>query len=164
VYRSGTGGINWQVASTPVRSGAPSRGIFSIAFADARRGIVVGGDYEQPHDTVANVALTNDGGATWRLSAGRPLGYRSAVAYMPRAGGLVVVAVGTSGSDVSVDGGETWARIDTVGFNTVAFADANGIGRSVVGWAVGPGGRVARWVGPGGRVYPPGLPVRKDPP
>jgi photosystem II stability/assembly factor-like uncharacterized protein len=143
VYRSGTGGIDWQVASTPVRSGAPARGIFSIAFADAQRGVAVGGDYQAPADTAANVALTDDGGATWRLTTGRPAGYRSAVAYVPGTGGRMLVAVGTSGSDYSTDGGETWTPIDTVGFNSVAFAG----GRTASGWAVGPGGRVAKWAG-----------------
>jgi photosystem II stability/assembly factor-like uncharacterized protein len=162
VYRSGSGGTTWQVASTPVRAGLSSRGIFSMAFADARRGVAVGGDYENPADMVANVALTDDGGATWRLAAGRPLGYRSAVAYVPGTDGRVLVAVGTSGSDYSVDGGETWTPIDTVGFNSVAFAR----GRSTAGWAVGPRGRIARWVGPvpGAAAPAPRIRVRKEPP
>jgi photosystem II stability/assembly factor-like uncharacterized protein len=144
VYRSGTGGINWQVASTPVRTGARSRGIFSLAFADARRGVAVGGDYEAPTDTTANVALTDDGGATWRLARGRPGGYRSGVAYVPESGGRALVAVGPSGSDYSTDGGETWTPVDTVSYNTVAFARS----AALAGWAVGPAGRIARWVGP----------------
>jgi photosystem II stability/assembly factor-like uncharacterized protein len=162
VYRSGTGGINWQVGSTTVRSGASTRGIFSLAFADGRRGIAVGGDYQAPTDTIANVALTEDGGATWRLPAGRPLGYRSGVAYVPGTNGPVVVAVGTSGSDYSTDGGETWAPIDTLGFNSVAFAR----GRSTAGWAVGAGGRIARWIGLPFDAAPAELRirVRKEPP
>jgi photosystem II stability/assembly factor-like uncharacterized protein len=162
VYRSGMGGITWQVASTPIRSGAPSRGIFSIAFADRLRGVAVGGDYQAPSDTTANVALTDDGGATWRLASGRPMGYRSAVAYVPDAGGRGVVAVGTSGSDYSADGGETWTLIDTVGFNGVAFAR----GRTTAGWAVGSGGRIAKWVGSSVDALPAELriKVRKEPP
>jgi photosystem II stability/assembly factor-like uncharacterized protein len=162
VYRSGTGGATWQVASTPLRAGMSSRGIFSIAFADARRGVVVGGDYENPADTVSNVALTDDGGATWRLAAGRPLGYRSGVAYVPGTDGRALIAVGTSGSDYSADGGETWARIDTVGFNSVSFAR----GRSTAGWAVGSRGRIAKWVGPlpGVAVPAHGIRVSKEPP
>ncbi len=143
VYRSGTGGINWQVAATPLRSGAGSRGIFSLAVADNRRGIVVGGDYQAPTDGTSNVALTEDGGATWHIPSGRPSGYRSGVAYVPGTDGRVIVAVGTSGSDYSTDGGETWTPIDTVGFNAVAFAR----GAGTAGWAVGPSGRISRWIG-----------------
>jgi photosystem II stability/assembly factor-like uncharacterized protein len=161
VYRSGTGGINWQVASTPIRSDVASRGICSIAFADARRGVAVGGDYQAPTDTTANVALTDDGGASWRLAAGRPLGYRSGVAYIPETGGRVVVAVGTSGSDFSTDGGETWTPIDTVGFNSVAFTR----GSPSAGWAVGAGGRIAKWSGTLAGVVPTDvrIRVRKEP-
>jgi photosystem II stability/assembly factor-like uncharacterized protein len=160
-YRSATGGINWQIASTPIRSGTPARGIFSIAFADARRGVAVGGDYQAPTDTTANVALTDDGGATWRLATGRAMGYRSGVAYLPESGGRVLIAVGTSGSDYSADGGETWTGIDTVGFNTVAFAR----GSPAVGWAVGAGGRIAKWIGslPGAVPTEVRIRVRKEP-
>jgi photosystem II stability/assembly factor-like uncharacterized protein len=162
VYRSGTGGVSWQVASTPFRSGAGSRGIFSIAFADARRGVAVGGDYQAPTDTTANVALTDDGGATWRRATGRPRGYRSGVAHMPGMDGELLVAVGTSGSDWSFDGGDTWSPVDTAAFNTVAFTR----GWPAAGWAVGPAGRIAKWAGPMGGVVPADLRirVRKEPP
>jgi photosystem II stability/assembly factor-like uncharacterized protein len=144
VYRSRDHGRSWHVAATPIRSGAPPRGIFSLAFAGRRHGVAVGGDYQSPGDTTANVALTDDGGATWRLPAGRPGGYRSSVAYVPGTGGRTFVAVGTSGSDYSVDGGETWVAIDTTGFNAVALARGPG---GVAGWAVGSRGRVAKWTG-----------------
>jgi photosystem II stability/assembly factor-like uncharacterized protein len=162
VYRSGTGGINWQVTSTPVRSGGGSRGIFSLAFADARRGIAVGGDYQAPTDTMGNIAITDDGGVAWRVPSGRPFGYRSGVAYVPGSDGRLLVAVGTSGSDYSADGGETWTAIDSVGLNTVAFAR----GRGSAGWAVGPGGRIMKWTGLPLDTAPAELRVRvrKDPP
>jgi photosystem II stability/assembly factor-like uncharacterized protein len=162
VYRSGTGGINWLVAPTPVRSSGGSRGIFSLAFVDGRRGVAVGGDYQAPTDATANVALTDDGGATWRTPPGRPAGYRSGVAYVPGTDGRVLVAVGTSGSDYSADGGETWMPIDTVGFNTVAFARTSG----AAGWAVGQGGRIAKWAGLPLDMAPAELRVRvrKEPP
>lgn len=162
VYRSGTGGINWQVATTPLRSGSGTRGIFSLAFADGRRGVAVGGDYQAPTDATDNIALTEDGGVTWRAPIGRPSGYRSGVAYVPGTNGRVVVAVGTSGSDYSTDGGDSWMPIDTLGFNTVAFARTG----SSAGWAVGPGGRIAKWIGVPLDTAPTELRVRvrKEPP
>jgi photosystem II stability/assembly factor-like uncharacterized protein len=162
VFRSRTGGISWQVATTPIRREMASRGIFSIAFADQARGVVVGGDYQNPADTTSNVALTDDGGATWRLATGRPMGYRSAVSYVPGTGGRTLLAVGPSGSDYSADGGETWTPVDTVGYNSVAFAP----GRTSAGWAVGAGGRIAKWVGPPVDAAPAERRsrVRKEPP
>jgi hypothetical protein len=52
------------------------------------------------------------------------------------------LAVGPTGSDVSYDGGRTWARFDTGSFDAVACA----AGGSWDGgcWASGENGRVAR--------------------
>jgi uncharacterized protein GlcG (DUF336 family) len=45
----------------------------------------------------------------------------------------VVGAVGTSGADVSEDGGMNWRAVEAAGYNAVQR-----------GWAVGPAGRIAR--------------------
>jgi photosystem II stability/assembly factor-like uncharacterized protein len=141
VFRSSDRGRTWEVHETPIRAGVPSAGIFSIAFNDARHGVVAGGDYQQPALRGRNVAITTDGGATWSLadSTTSPAGYRSAVAYVPGTRGLELVAVGLSGTDISRDGGWTWSPVDTVAYNSVGFATRSS------GWAVGPSGRIARW-------------------
>jgi photosystem II stability/assembly factor-like uncharacterized protein len=143
VYHSPDRGRTWTVHDTPIRAGAPSAGIFSVAFRDARHGVIAGGDYQQPTLRGRNLAITSDGGATWTLvdSASSPAGYRSAVAYVPGSKGRSLVAVGLSGTDVSRDGGMAWAQVDTVAYNSVAFASKN------VGLAVGPKGRIALWNG-----------------
>lgn len=136
VFHSADRGRTWTVAETPVQAGNASSGIFSVAFRDARRGIAVGGDYRQPKGRLPNVALTDDGGHTWRLAKGPfPEGYMSAVAF---AGGGRAVAVGLAGTARSADLGESWTNVDTVAYNSVRFLGANG-------WATGPNGRVARW-------------------
>jgi photosystem II stability/assembly factor-like uncharacterized protein len=124
VLRSSDGGETWQVARTPLPAG-PSSGIFSIAFADARRGIVVGGDYKVEAGLGDNAAVTADGGATWTLVKGQT-GFRSAVAYLD-AGGQSVIAVGPGGSDLSRDGGRTWTAIPGPGFHTVSVARRDGV-------------------------------------
>jgi photosystem II stability/assembly factor-like uncharacterized protein len=87
-----------------------------------------------------NVALTDDGGRSWRVAKGPlPIGYLSGVSFVP--GSTSVVAVGLAGTALSTDGGESWRMIDTVGYNAVRFAAPN------AGWAVGPKGRIARWEG-----------------
>src|SRR5437660_108471 len=79
-------------------------GIFSVAFIDANHGIVVGGNYSQPKTPYVNVALTSDGGATWRAAAGpTPPGYLSAVTYVPGASARTLVATGLVGTAVSLD-------------------------------------------------------------
>ncbi len=138
VLRSTDGGETWQAATTPVPSGQPSAGIFSIAFKDARNGCVVGGDYRKEGEARDNVATTSDGGRTWKLAKGSlPGGFRSAAAYAP--GGSTLVAVGPSGSDFSLNGGESWAPIAGAGYHAISLA------QSGAGWAVGEGGRIAKY-------------------
>jgi len=144
VYHSPDRGATWTVHDTPLRAGIPSAGVFSVAFRDARHGVIAGGDYEKPALRGRNLATTSDGGATWTLtdSAATPAGYRSAVAIVPGTRANTLVAVGLSGTDVSVDNGATWRSVDSTAYNSVAFASPS------AGWAVGPKGRIARWVGP----------------
>jgi photosystem II stability/assembly factor-like uncharacterized protein len=143
VYHSADRGRTWSVHETPIRAGIPSAGIFSIDFRDARNGVISGGDYQQPSLRGRNLASTRDGGHTWTLvdSAASPAGYRSAVAYVPGVTGRVLVAVGLNGTDISRDGGRSWLTVDSVAYNSVAFAAPGS------GWAVGPAGRIARWIG-----------------
>jgi photosystem II stability/assembly factor-like uncharacterized protein/mRNA-degrading endonuclease YafQ of YafQ-DinJ toxin-antitoxin module len=69
VFHSSDGGTNWSVAETPLVHRAASRGVFSVAFKDVRHGVIAGGDYSHPEQAGANLALTDDGGRTWRLAA-----------------------------------------------------------------------------------------------
>lgn len=142
VFRSSDRGRTWTVHETQVMAGTSSSGIFSLAFQDAEHGIVVGGDYKESDRKDNVVALTSDGGRTWRLPKGQgPGGYRSAVAFVPGSGERTLIAVGPTGSDVSVDGGENWKRLGETGFNAVGFAGPS------AGWAVGDEGLVARFEG-----------------
>lgn len=148
VFRSTDRGRTWSVAETPIHAGNASSGIFSVAFSDATHGVVVGGDYTKAKQPFDNVAITTDGGATWRLARGPlPQGFMSGVAFIPGTSGRSIVAVGLAGTARSDDAGESWSMIDSVAYNTVAFATHDD------GWAVGPRGRIAKWA--------PTLPIRK---
>jgi gamma-glutamyltranspeptidase/glutathione hydrolase len=143
VFRSSDYGRSWEVSDTPIPSGSPSTGIFSLAFRDTMNGVAVGGDYANPAAGRPNVAVTSDGGRTWLLAdSARATMYLSRVTYVPRrGGGQAVVAVGTAGAFESPDDGRTWARRDTTSYNAVAAVGRSG---SVV--AVGDGGRTATWL------------------
>jgi photosystem II stability/assembly factor-like uncharacterized protein len=137
VFRSQDFGVTWQVAPTPLRHG-PSSGVFSVAFRDAGPGLLVGGDYRVPAGGDSNFAFSSDGGATWSDAVhAAPRGYRSCVAPVPGRAGCWI-AVGDSGSDFTVDDGQSWRRLGDRGYHVVGFA-ADG-----TGFAVGAGGRVAR--------------------
>ena len=140
VLRSTDRGWTWKAAETPMRNGKASTGIFSITFWDESNGIIVGGDYQDPDNHEANAALSTDGGLTWRSVDGSPpLGFRSAVAYVPHVDPPMLIAVGTSGVDISGDGGRSWTSLSTEGYHTVALSPS---GR--VGWATGADGRIAK--------------------
>jgi photosystem II stability/assembly factor-like uncharacterized protein len=134
VFTSTDHGRTWTVADSPVAGGA-SAGIFSVSFRDARRGVVVGGDFAAPTGAVDNAAWTDDGGATWTKSTTNPSGYRSGSAWVPRTA-RTVLAVGPSGSDVSTDGGRSWSTFDSGSFDSVECT-ADG-----ACWASGEQGRV----------------------
>ncbi len=81
VFHSPDRGKSWEVFETPILHGMDSTGIFSIAFRDALHGAIAGGDYKRPDEDGPNLAFTEDGGKTWKLSGIRPQAYFSAVAY-----------------------------------------------------------------------------------
>jgi photosystem II stability/assembly factor-like uncharacterized protein len=145
VFRSTDRGRTWQAAATPIIHGK-SAGIFSVAFRDAKRGVIVGGDYTKEGESKNNAAVTRDGGRTWTvINDARPQGYRSCVAYVRGAAGgapSFLVAVGPSGSDYSTDEGMSWRSFGAEGFHTASFARAAG-----AGWAAGEQGRLARFTG-----------------
>lgn len=146
VYHSKNRGRTWAMVDTPMLKGSAGAGIFSIAFTGDGHGligVIVGGDYQKPEAAVKNAAVTADGGNSWELLTTKalgktPSGFRSAVAFAPGRRWRTALTVGSSGSDISHDGGLTWTSLDKENLNAVAF-DRNGIA-----WAVGPKGRVAR--------------------
>jgi photosystem II stability/assembly factor-like uncharacterized protein len=136
ILYSGDFGESWHVAKTPLRSGAASTGVFSVAMKSAAHGVIVGGDYQSPDSRNGTAAVTRDGGRSWLRPSGRlPRGYRSAVAVNPRTGQYV--AVGPNGSDCST-AGDDWAPFSAEGFHAVCFEPSG------TGWAVGADGRIAR--------------------
>jgi photosystem II stability/assembly factor-like uncharacterized protein len=142
VFRSSDRGQTWAVHETPIQAGTPSSGIFSLAFWNADHGVAVGGDYKQPEQSGGFVARTSDGGRTWALARGtQPAGYRSSVATVSGTPGPILVAVGPTGTELSLDGGENWRWLGMMGFDAVGFVGPE------AGWAVGEGGRIARFSG-----------------
>lgn len=132
VFRSHDRGRSWQATPAPISHSVPSAGIFSIAFHDAKHGVIAGGDYKQPEQGGANLAMTSDGGKSWRPVRIGKQSYFSAIAYIP--GGLI--AVGLSVAAVSHDGLKSWDSYTSDGFNAVSSR-----GRAM--WAVGGDGKVS---------------------
>lgn len=109
VFRSVSSDVGgrWEVSNSPI-AGSASAGVFSVRFKDARNGIAVGGDYYNATGNVNNAAWSRDGGVTWKLAESFPSDYRSGVSWAPWHKSAAV-AVGPTGSDITMDGGRNWA-------------------------------------------------------
>ena len=116
VYFSADYGQTWKVFKCPILQGENSTGPFSIDFYDAKHGVVVGGNYLKDKENDNNILLTADGGKTWQKPKMPISGYRSGVAYL---NAKTLVATGTSGTDISYDGGNTWKKISDQSFNAI---------------------------------------------
>ncbi|MFD3652956.1 oxidoreductase [Streptomyces sp. NPDC058620] len=136
VLHSADRGLTWTASESTIPAGDPARGVFALAFRDRTHGIAVGGDYRADQQSPQSSAVTSDGGRGWHQSAATPPAYRSGVAWLPhsRSGAL---AVGPTGTDLTLDGGRTWRTVDTGSYDTVDCTADFGC------WASGEKGRVA---------------------
>lgn len=122
----------------PLVSGKETTGANSFAvFNDHKRRaaaklIVVGGDFSADTLSSKNCVLSLDGGKTWQAPQQPPYGYKSCVEFIDK---KKVVTCGTSGVDLSSDGGMNWYRLSKDAFHvcrrakkghTIFFAGANG--------------------------------------
>jgi photosystem II stability/assembly factor-like uncharacterized protein len=133
VFHSSDKGRTWTVSETPLAHGNASSGIFSLAIRRNHRIIALGGDYKQPNKSDHAAAYSIDGGKSWRLAAGQPGGFRSAVASNQ----LSILAVGPNGEEISDDDGVHWKHTDLLNLNALVILDIFN------GWAVGPDGTIA---------------------
>lgn len=133
VFHSSDRGRTWTVSETPILSGKPSQGIFSIVRAGDTV-VVMGGDYGDTARAERTAAYSSDQGRTWELAPAAPAGFRSAVDTCD----FGFVAVGPNGSDISRDGMH-WKPIPSLSLNAITFDSGKG-------WAVGNGGIIAHFV------------------
>ena len=133
-------GRTWAVDTLPLTTRAGS-GPQSVAFRDARHGMVLGGGNSAVTGDVL-IAVTDNGGTTWtpRTSPLLARGVWGGV-FVPKAKRPTVVAVGPSGAVVTRDNGATWSSIDSNNYWSVGFASPQ------AGWAVGLGGRITKLSG-----------------
>ncbi len=154
------GGQTWSAHDTPIVQGTATSGGFSIAFRDARNGILGGGELAAPAEPSSNFARSRDGGRTWELAAPSP--FPGAIFGLSYALGhgrdgddgdegrdralrgdddgrarARVVATGPGGAAWSPDEGETWFTLaGATNYWAVAFASSR------TGWLVGTEGRI----------------------
>ncbi len=118
--------------------GGTSTGANSIGVCGRRR-IVVGGDFSRDTLQQGHILVSHNRGRNWERPEMPTSGYRSCVTAISK---RKWIACGTSGVDVSADGGRTWKRISTTGYHVVQRARD---GKAV--YLAGGNGRLAklRW-------------------
>ena len=121
--------------SLPLLQGATSTGANSIDTYHSRW-IVVGGDFQRDTLTAGNCTYSTDSGEHWHIPDTPPHGYRSCVIHI---NGDTWLCCGTSGIDISKDGGDNWTLISKESFHVAAYS---GSGKYVI--LAGARGRIAR--------------------
>lgn len=134
--------ITWD--SLPIMQGKESTGANSIAVDGSRmHAVVVGGDFTK--DTISNNNCVLVDMRKWRTGLKfshpkiPPHGYRSSVIYIS---GKKLLACGTSGVDISNNGGKKWKLISKESFHVCQKAKN---GNAV--FLAGGGGRIAKLQG-----------------
>jgi len=82
-------------------------GWMGVQFYDENRGVMVGGDWNQPSNSTGTVLIYN---GEWSQCVQCP-GHVADALYVPGMGGGVLLAAGQSGIWQSVDGGINWSLI-----------------------------------------------------
>ena len=126
VFHTPDMGKSWEVFNSPIVAGSQMTGIYSVDFYDEKHGIIVGGNWEDKKNNIANKAITTDGGKTWQLVAdGQDPGYKSCVQYVPNTQGKELFAVGSTGISFSNDSGQSWKNVSDEGYYTIRFVNEN---------------------------------------
>jgi|SRR6185503_342927 len=105
----------WLPVSLPLTNGKQSRGAFSVAFGKDES-VVVGGDYENDKktDSVAFLMPESAPAGYNGLPSNGPRGFQSCVENL---NSNTFLSTGTPGSNITTDGGKTWAKIDDASYN-----------------------------------------------
>lgn len=106
----------WITIDLALLQGKSSQGAFSLANGDGT--IVVGGDYQKDQlaDHVAEYSNSSDehGRRTMVLANKPPLGFQSCVEYV---NDKTFISTGTPGSNITLDSGKNWKKIDDISYN-----------------------------------------------
>lgn len=122
----------------PIVQGKDFTGANSIAVYDEKNMVIVGGDFTKDTSRYMNCVLTKNKGQSFIIPATPPFGYRSCVIYISK---NKLITCGTTGVDVSEDGGNSWRNVSASGFHVVQKAKN---GKAV--FLAGSRGRIAKLI------------------
>ncbi|TSD67620.1 oxidoreductase [Inquilinus sp. KBS0705] len=115
ILSSPTKALYWTATVLPLTNGKQSMGAFSFAWGKNQT-IIAGGDYAKDTRTDSVAYLLPNKNALYKGNTPLkgPAGFQSCVEYV---WGDTYLATGTSGSNLTTDGGKTWQKIDAASYN-----------------------------------------------
>lgn len=123
VFHSSDYGENWEVYNTPFVQGEEGSGIFSIAFADAKHGVTIGGKWKDKAFNAGNKAYTKDGGKTWKLFANNSYpALQKQVVFVPGESKKAMVAIGDVGISYTSNM-EDWINLSDIELEHISFVN-----------------------------------------
>ena len=105
-----------KIVEIPLLQGKESTGANSLAMDAKGKGILVGGDFSRDSISNGNAVLFDKSGKNIQVPQTPPHGYKSCVIFLNK---TELVACGTSGIDLSHDGGLHWENISKESFHVV---------------------------------------------
>jgi photosystem II stability/assembly factor-like uncharacterized protein len=102
---------NWNYVKLAIMQGKASEGSFSLAIGKSQR-ILIGGDYSADKKTDSIAVIYTAHTFTYPITG--PAGFQSCVEYIKDD---IFLSTGTAGSNITTDGGKTWAKIDDTSYN-----------------------------------------------
>lgn len=104
----------WDYANFPIAHGRESQGAFSVAVGK-NNAILIGGNYAK--DKITDSVAVNYIPHPFKIlntTKKQPAGFQSGIEFLS---GNTFLSTGTSGSNITTDGGVTWKQIDTTSYN-----------------------------------------------
>jgi photosystem II stability/assembly factor-like uncharacterized protein len=108
-------GNSWQSFKTPILQGKASAGIFSFAVS-GKKIIIAGGDYSIDTLKKDHIFIGEFPGKNFKSPDIPTGGYRSCVEFISA---NTAIATGSTGTDISKDGGITWSSMSKTAYNCV---------------------------------------------
>jgi photosystem II stability/assembly factor-like uncharacterized protein len=105
--------LKWTITPLPFPKSKVSQGAFSIAIGKNST-VITGGDYSNDKRQDSTACYSVDKGLIWQLSSKPLIGFQSCVEYIDKD---IFLSTGTPGSNITLDGGKTWTKIDDASYN-----------------------------------------------
>lgn len=115
--------VRGKLIDIPILQGGESTGANSLAVWSKGKKVdkivVIGGDFSKDTLRANNCFYTTSMGKKWIAPIDGPKGYRSCVEFIDK---NTLVACGTSGVDISIDGAQSWQLISSKSFHVTRRA------------------------------------------